>query len=72
MELVLFGGTIQFYTERDLKLTTLSALISPYLAKFMKHNKSNAAFLREIVIIFSPMYLLEATYGISNNYPMNS
>ena len=65
MELVLFGGTIQFYTERDLKLTTLSALISPYLAKFMKHNKSNVAFWSEIVIIFSPIYLLEATYGLA-------
>ena len=65
MELVLFGGTIQFYTERDLKLTTLSALISPYLAKFMKHNKSNAAIWSEIVSNFSPIYLLEATYGLA-------
>ena len=65
MELVLYGGTIQFYTERDLKLTTLSALISPYLAKFMKHNKSNAAIWSEIVINFSPIYLLEATYGLA-------
>ena len=65
MELVLYDGTIQFYTERDLKLTTLSALISPYLAKFMKHNKSNAAIWSEIVINFSPIYLLEATYGLA-------
>ena len=65
MELVLYGGTIQFYTERDLQLTTLSALISPYLAKFMKHNKSNAAIWSEIVINFSPIYLLEATYGLA-------
>ena len=65
MELVLYGGTIQFYTERDLKLTTLSALISPYLAKFMKHNKSNAAIWSEIVINVSPIYLLEATYGLA-------
>ena len=65
MELVLYGGTIQFYTERDLKLTTLSALISPYLAKFMKHNKSNAAIWSEIVSNFSPIYLLEATYGLA-------
>ena len=65
MELVLYGGTIQFYTERDLKLTILSALISPYLAKFMKHNKSNAAIWSEIVINFSPIYLLEATYGLA-------
>ena len=52
--------------ERNLKVTRLSALISPYLAKFMKHIKSNTAFLHEIVIIFSPIYLSEATYGISS------
>ena len=52
--------------ERDLKLTRLSAIISPYLAKFMKHNKSNTVFLREIVIIFSPSYLSEATFVISS------
>ena len=51
--------------ERDLKLTRLSALISSYLAKFMKHNKSNGAFLHEIVIILTPIYLSEATYVIS-------
>ena len=32
----------------------------------MKHIKSNTAFLHEIVIIFSPIYLSEATYGISS------
>ena len=32
----------------------------------MKHNKSNTAFLHEIVIIFSPIYLSEATYVISS------
>ena len=31
----------------------------------MKHNKSNTAFLHEIVIIFSAIYLSEATYMIS-------
>ena len=31
----------------------------------MKHNKSNTAFMREIVIIFSPIYLSEATSVIS-------
>ena len=52
--------------ERDLKLTRLPAIISLYLAKFMKHNDSNTAFLHEIVIIFSPIYLSEATYVISS------
>ena len=42
------------YSETcDLKFTRLSALISPYLVKFMKHNKSNTASLHETVIIFS-------------------
>ena len=31
----------------------------------MKHNKSNTAFLLEIVIIFSPICLSEAAYVIS-------
>ena len=31
----------------------------------MKH-KSNTAFLHEVVIIFSPIYLSEATYVISS------
>ena len=66
MEFVLYSGPIQFKAERDLKLTRLSALISPYLAKFVKHNKSNTAFLCEIVTIFSPIYLLEVTYVISS------
>ena len=30
----------------------------------MKHNKSNTALLHEIVIIFSKIYLSEATYVI--------
>ena len=80
---VLYSGTIRFQSERDLKLNIFSALISTYLAKFMKHNKSNTAFLHEIVIIFIPIYLSEATYVISsdnrvirvncrwNNYFMN-
>ena len=50
--------------ERDLKLTRLSAFISRYLANFMKYDKSNTAFLREIVNIFSPIYLSEVTYLI--------
>ena len=33
----------------------------------MKHNKLNAVFLHEIVIIFSPIYLsVEATYVINS------
>ena len=39
-------------TELDLNLTRLSAIISTYLTKFMKHSKSNTAFSHEIVIIF--------------------
>ena len=30
---VLYNGAIQLYAERDLKLTRLSVIISPYLAK---------------------------------------
>ena len=47
MVLVLNSGTIQLYAELDLKLARLSTIISLYVAKFMKHNKSNAAFLHE-------------------------
>ena len=32
----------------------------------MKHNKSNAAFLHDIVIAFFPVYLSETTYVISS------
>ena len=32
----------------------------------MKHNKSNTAFLHAVVIIFSPIYLSEATDVISS------
>ena len=62
---VLFSGTTQFKAECVLKLTRLSALIFPYLTKFMKHNKSNTAFFHKIVITCSQVYLLEATYVIS-------
>ena len=65
MVFALFSGTIQFYAERDLKLTRLSALTSPYLVKFMKHNKSNTTLLHEMVIIF-PSYLSGTTYAISS------
>ena len=64
MVFVLYSGTIQFLAERDLKLTRLSAIISPYLVKFMKHNKSNAAFLQDMVYVFSRIYLSEANYVI--------
>ena len=52
--------------EHGVKLTKLEALNSPYLAKFMKLNKSNTTALREIDIIFFPIYLSEATYVISS------
>ena len=52
MVFLLYSGTIQPHAERDLKLTRLLAIISSYLAKFMKHNKSKTAFLHEIVIFF--------------------
>ena len=64
MVFVLYGETI--HVKRVLNLTRLSAFISSYLAKFMKHKKSNAAFWYEIVIIFSPIYLSEATFVISS------
>ena len=57
MLFVLYGGIIQFLEERDLKLTRLSAFISPYSAKFKKRNNLNnlnTAFLLEILISFSP------------------
>ena len=57
---------IQLEAESDLKLTRLAAIISPYLSKFITHTKLNAAFLYEVVVIFSPFYLLETTYVISS------
>ena len=66
MLFVLYGGIIQFLEERDLKLTRLSAFISPYSAKFKKRNNSpysakfkkrnnlTTAFSLEILISFSP------------------
>ena len=67
MVCVLYSGAIQFLAECDLKLSRLSALTSACLAKFMKHNESNTAFLPEIVIIFSPSYLSKATYVIAHS-----
>ena len=66
MVIFLHSETIQFFAERDLKVTRLSALISPYLAKLMKHNKLNATFLHEIVNMFSIIYVSEVTFVISS------
>ena len=66
MGLALYSGTIQFYTESDLKVLRLSAIHSSYLARFTKHDKSNTTFWHEIVIIFSPIYLPEVTYVITS------
>ena len=66
MVFLLYRGRIYFSTERDFWLTRLSAIISPYLAKFMKRIKSITEFLHEIVIMFSPIYLSETTYAISS------
>ena len=57
---------IQILAERDFKWTRLSAIICPYLANFIKHNKSKTMFLHEIFIIFSPFYLSEPTNLISS------
>ena len=48
------------------KLSRLSSIISSYLDKLIKHNKSNTAFLNEIVILFSLFYSTETTYVISS------
>ena len=61
MVFLLYSGTIQLQAERNLKLTRLPAIIFPHLAKLMKHNKSNKTFVSVVVIIFSPIYLSEAT-----------
>ena len=42
----------------------LSALISPYLAKFMKHNKQNTALLHEIVISFSEVTCMISSFNL--------
>ena len=39
----------------------------PSFTKFMKFNKSNTAFLHEIIIIFSPLYILKTTVITSFN-----
>ena len=52
--------------EGELTLTRLWAIISPYLAKFMKDKKLNATLVHELVIIFSAIYLSKATFVISS------
>ena len=69
MVFVLYSGTIQPKVERDLTLTRLSGIISPYLAKLIKHNKSNTALLHDIVTTFSPFYLSDTTYVMNQFIP---
>ena len=64
MVLVLYGDTIQLKTELDLIMTRFLAFISLYLAKVIKHNKSNTVFLHDIFVIVSSFYLSEITYVI--------
>ena len=56
MMFVFDSGTIQLKTERDLNLTRLLDIISPYLAKLIKYSKLNTALLHEIVTNFSSFY----------------
>ena len=56
MMFVFDSGTIQLKTERDLNLTRLFDIISPYLAKLIKYSKLNTALLHEIVTTFSSFY----------------
>ena len=42
---------------RLFKVDYISGIICPYLAKFMKHNKSNTTFLHEIVFFFSNLFV---------------
>ena len=64
MMFVLYSGTVVAHKvgKGGTKLTRFSAIISPYMAKFIKYNKSNPVFLHEIVI----RYLLGNTYVISS------
>ena len=39
MLFLLYSETIHLQAERDLKLIRLSTVVSPYLAKFIKHDK---------------------------------
>ena len=62
MLFVLNHGTMHLLVELDLTLTRLRGNISPHRTNFIKHNKSNIAFLNEIIIIFPPFYLSETLY----------
>ena len=59
MVYVLYTGEIQLQPEHDAKLTRFSDIISHYLDRFMKHTKSNKAFLHEIAITFPVVYFSE-------------
>ena len=65
MVFVLYSAIIQPKAERDLKLTRLLGIFSPYLAKLIKRNKPNTALMHEIVPTFSPFYLSDITYVIN-------
>lgn len=52
MVVVFYIGTTQLCGERDLNLARFWTIISPYLDKFIKYNKSNTLFLHEIDIFF--------------------
>ena len=65
MVFTLHSGTIQPKAERFLVLTRLLGIISPYLVKLIKHNKSNTALLHEIVTTFSPFCLSDTTNVIN-------
>ena len=56
MVFLLYSGTIQPKAERDLKLTRLSSIISPYFDKLINYNKLNTALLHEILTTFSRFY----------------
>ena len=64
MVFVLYSSTIQPKAKRYLKLTRLSDIISPYLVKLVKDNKSNTALFHEIVTTFSPFHLSDTSNGI--------
>ena len=58
--------TMQLLAERDLQLTRLTVIISPYLTQFIKHDKSNVGFFHDIGMVFSPIYSSGDTYVISS------
>ena len=48
MVVVFYIGATQLCGERDLNLARFWTIISPYLDKFINHNKLNTAFSHEI------------------------